>query len=101
MRRDAGEPHAASVQAKLRRWGVTDYRAIFTRVLGLNTKLAGTPIAFLSGEFVCNYYRYAEQLFLSRQNQIAFTSIEKLGFEFENFASGEYSKMLEREREES
>ena len=92
----------AAVQAKLRRWGVTDYRSIFTRALGLNTMLAGAPDRrFLSDEFVRNYYRYADQLFLSRQNQIAFTSIENLGFEFEIFASGEYSKMLEREWEES
>ena len=92
----------APVQAKLRRWGVTDYRSIFTRALGLNAMLANAPDRrFLSDEFIRNYYRYADQLFLSRQNQMAFTSIENLGFEFEIFASGEYSKMLEREWEES
>ena len=91
-----------AVQTKLRRWGVTDYRSIFTRALGLNTMLGEAPQRrFLSEEFVRNYYRYADQLFFSRQNQIAFTSIENHGFEFEIFASGEYSKMLEREWEES
>lgn len=88
----------ASVQAKLQRWGVADYRSIFTRALGLNTLLGSAPERrHLSDEFVRNYYRYADQLFLSRQNQVAFSSIEDLGFEFEIFASGEYSKMLERE----
>jgi len=88
----------AQVQAKLRRWQVADYRSIFMRALGMNTLLAAAPERHsLSDEFVRNYYRYADQLFLSRQNQVAFTGIENLGFEFEIFASGEYSKMLERE----
>ncbi len=92
----------AGVQAKLQRWGVADYRSIFTRALGLNTLLGSAPERrHLSDEFVRNYYRYADQLFLSRQNQVAYSSIEDLGFEFEIFASGEYSKMLEREWAES
>jgi hypothetical protein len=92
----------ASVQSKLQRWGVADYRSIFTRALGLNTLLGSAPERrHLSDEFVRNYYRYADQLFLSRQNQVAFSSIEDLGFDFEIFASGEYSKMLEREWAES
>jgi len=87
-----------AVQAKLRRWGVADYRSIFTRALGLNTMLGSAPEReLLSDEFVRNYYRYADQLFLSRQNQITFTEVDEMGFEFEIFASGEYSKMLEKE----
>jgi hypothetical protein len=88
----------APVQAKLRRWQVADYRSIFMRALGMNTLLAVAPERHdLADEFVRNYYRYADQLFASRQEQVAFTSIEDMGFEFEIFASGEYSKMLERE----
>jgi hypothetical protein len=88
----------APVQAKLKRWQVADYKSIFMRALGMNTLLASAPErSSLSDEFVRNYYRYADQLFLSRQNQTPFTSIEDMGFEFEIFASGEYSKMLERE----
>ncbi len=91
-----------AVQAKLRRWGVADYRSIFTRALGLNTMLGSAPERYsLSDEFVRNYYRYADQLFLSRQNQVSFTDVENMGFEFEIFASGEYSKMLEKEWAES
>jgi hypothetical protein len=87
-----------SVQGKLKRWGVADYRSIFMRALGLNTILSEVPeTGCFSEEFVRNYYRYADQLFLSRQSQVAFTGIEDLGFEFEIFASGEYSRMLERE----
>ncbi len=88
----------AEVQEKLRRWQVADYRSIFMRALGMNTLLGAAPERLsLADEFVRNYYRYADQLFLSRQNQAAFTDIENMGFEFEIFASGEYSKMLERE----
>ena len=65
-----------AVQTKLRRWGVADYRSIFMRALGLNTMLAAPPERFyLADEFVRNYYRYADQMFLSRQNQVAFTTI--------------------------
>lgn len=87
-----------AVQAKLRKWQVADYRSIFTRALGLNTLFAMPPERqCLSDEFVRNYYRYADQTFLCRQNQAAFTNIEEMNFDFEIFASGEYSRMLERE----
>jgi hypothetical protein len=90
------------VQGKLRRWGVADYRSIFTRALGLNSVLAAVPeLPCLAEEFIRNYYRYADQIFLSRQSQVAFTDIGDMGFEFEIFASGEYSRMLEREWAES
>jgi hypothetical protein len=91
-----------TVQTKLRKWGVGDFKSIFTRALGLNSMLADIPPRpFLSDEFVRNYYRYADQLFQCRQNQIAFPEINDKGFEFDIFASGEYSRMLEREWAES
>lgn len=91
-------PTPAAVQKKLRRWGVADYRSIFTRALGLNAVFAGPPDrASLSDEFVRNYHRYADELFAFRQNQAALLSIENLGFDFEIFASGEYARMLAEE----
>jgi hypothetical protein len=91
----------ATVQAKLRRWGVADYRSIFTRALGLNVMFAGAPERdLLADEFIRNYYRYADQLYACRQNQTAFTTAEGMGFEFEIFASGEYARLLEQEWEE-
>jgi hypothetical protein len=91
----------AAVQAKLRRWGVVDYRSIFTRALGLNVIFAAAPERdALADEFIRNYHRYADQLYAWRQNQAAFVSAEELRFEFEIFASGEYARMLEREWEE-
>ena len=87
-----------SVQAKLRRWGVADYRSIFTRALGLNALFVEPPDRLsLSADFIRNYYRYADQIFSCRQSQAAFTSLEAFDLTFEIFASGEYSRLLERE----
>jgi hypothetical protein len=86
------------VQAKLRKWGVADFKSIFMRALGLNAILAGVPDrGTLADDFVRNYYRYADSIFLCRQSQAPFTDIAHMNFEFEIFASGEYSRMLERE----
>jgi hypothetical protein len=91
----------ATVQAKLRKWGVADYKSIFMRALGLNSVLADVPGRDgFADEFIRNYYRYADQMFLCRQAQIQFADIAEFGFEFEIFASGEYSRMLERQWEE-
>src|SRR5712691_11456505 len=88
----------AAVEAKLRKWGVGDYRAIFMRAIGLNTVLADMPARrFLADDFIRNYYRYADQMFLARQAQAPFKDIAAMGFEFDLFASGEYSRQLERE----
>ncbi len=87
-----------AVQAKLRKWGVADYKAIFSRALGLNSMWALAPSReSLTDEFVRNYYRYADQIFACRQSQAQFTDISSFGFEFDIYASGEYSRMLERE----
>ncbi len=91
-----------AVQTKLRKWGVADYKAIFTRALGLSALLGSAPQRqMLADDFIRNYYRYADQLFQMRQNETTFTEIEHLGFDFEIYASGEYSRMLEREWAES
>jgi hypothetical protein len=87
-----------AVQAKLKKWGVSDYRAIFSRALGLSAVFSEVPQReSLTDEFVRHYYRYADQLFQIRQGEAAFTDVSELGFELEIFASGEYSRMLERE----
>jgi hypothetical protein len=87
-----------SVQEKLRKWGVADYKAIFTRALGLNALWTQVPDrASLSDEFVRNYYRYADSMFQCRQGQAHYADISDMEFEFDIYASGEYSRMLERE----
>ena len=91
-----------SVQTKLRKWGVADYRAIFSRALGLCAMLGAAPDPdTLSREFIRNYYRYADQMFQVKQSEVAFTDVSRHGLDFEIYASGEYSRMLEREWAES
>jgi hypothetical protein len=87
-----------TVREKLRRWGVVDYKSIFTRALGLNTVFADLPPrAGLSDEFVGNYYRFADHMFACRQSLTPYTAIQPANFHFELYASGEYSRLLERE----
>ena len=86
------------VQSKRQKWGVADYKSIFARALGLSILFAQAPQReLLADEFVRNYYRYADQIFLMRQNEAVFADLTHLNFDFEIYASGEYSRMLERE----
>jgi hypothetical protein len=87
----------ADVSGKLKKWGVSNHKSIFSRALGLNVILADMPPQeTFSADFLRNYHRYADQMFHCHLGQIPFADPERLGFEFEIFASGEYSRMLER-----
>lgn len=86
-----------AVQAKLRKWGVADYKSIFTRALGLQCLFANAPAReILSDEFVRNYFKYADQVFATKQTEREFAAITSRDFQFELFSSGEYARMLER-----
>ncbi|MBM3725743.1 MAG: hypothetical protein FJW40_10015 [Acidobacteria bacterium] len=92
------EDPPAQVREKLKKWGVSDYKSIFSRALGLNAVFGEAPERHdLSDEFIRHYYRYADQLFACRQMLWTFSDIKSHHFEFEIFASGEYSRILERE----
>jgi len=87
----------ANIQAKLRKWGVADYKSIFTRALGLQCLFANAPDRqMLSDDFVRNYYKYADQMFAVRQGERDFAPLATRDFEFELYSSGEYSRLLER-----
>jgi hypothetical protein len=89
------------VQAKLRKWGVADYRSIFARAIALNSMFAEVPSrATLSTNFTRNYYRFTDQIFkmLMEGN---YREIEAGEYQFDLYASGEYSRMLELEWGES
>ena len=87
-----------AVELKLKKWGVADYKAIFTRALGLSVMWACAPERQqLTDEFIRNYYRYADHLFHIKQGETPFADLAKTGFDFAVYASGEYSQMLERE----
>ena len=89
------------VQAKLRKWGVADYKSIFGRALGLHTLFAAAPPReVLSDEFVRSYFRFADQIFQSKLSECDFTPLSSREFHFELYSSGEYSRMLERSWEE-
>ncbi|MBI5280217.1 MAG: hypothetical protein HY858_00950 [Candidatus Solibacter usitatus] len=91
----------ADVVEKLTKWGVADYKSIFSRALGLIAVFSKAPdLENLSTHFVRYYYRYADQMYTCRQNADTFAGLRPENFSFELFASGEYSRMLEREWEE-
>lgn len=88
--------------AKLQKWGVTDYRSIFSRALGLQAVFQQPPdFDFVSAGFIRNYYRYADQMWVARQGLEPFPSLPPQQFRFDLFASAEYARMLERQWEES
>ena len=87
-----------NIREKLKNWGVADYKSIFTRALGLNAVFNDVPQRLqVTDEFIRHYYRYADQLFTCRQLLWSFGDIKPTQFEFDLYASGEYSRMLERE----
>jgi hypothetical protein len=86
-----------AVQSKLRKWGVADYKSIFSRALGLHTLFAAAPPReMLSDEFVRSYFRFADQIFQSKLSEAEFIKLSSREFHFELYSSGEYSRMLER-----
>ena len=90
------------VKTKLKRWGVADYKAIFSRALGLNSVFNDAPGRdTLTDDFIRNYYRYADHMYACRQHMFDFNRITIQNFDFELYASGEYSRMLEREWEKN
>jgi hypothetical protein len=94
------EDAPAGVQAKLKKWGVADFKSIFARAIGLNSVFIEAPTReALTPNFIKNYYRFADQMFAVQQHQTTFTRIAAEDFDFELFASGEYSRMLAKEWE--
>ncbi len=91
-----------NVLVKLQKWGVTDYRSIFSRALGLQAVFNQPPdFDFVTAGFIRNYYRYADQMWAARQELEPFPSLPPQQFRFELFASAEYARMLERQWEKS
>ncbi|MGB9609891.1 MAG: hypothetical protein ACPL7M_02880 [Bryobacteraceae bacterium] len=91
-----------NVRAKLARWGVSDYRSIFSRALGLNAVFAEPPgFEVVTPGFIRHYYRYADQMWAARQAIAPFPALPPEQFRFELYASAEYTKMLEEQWEDS
>ena len=85
------------VRAKLRGWGVFDYKSIFSRAIGLNAVFCAPPDeSQVSSDFIRNYFRYADHMFACRQQMQAFSEVTVDNFTFDIYASGEYSRILEK-----
>jgi len=86
-----------AVRTKLRGWGVFDYKSIFSRAIGLNAVFCEPPDETqVSNEFIRNYFRFADHMFACRQQMQTFTQLSVDNFHFEIYASGEYSRILEK-----
>lgn len=85
------------VAAKLRKWGVSDYKTIFSRGLGLNAMFCDLAAPqSLSEEFLRSYFRYADQLFFVWQSQTSGPQLDPNLFQFELYSSAEYARQLEK-----
>jgi hypothetical protein len=87
-----------AVKEKLLRWGVKDHGSIFMRAIGLNAMFIQPP-AFdaLAGEFLRNYHRYADCLYRCYMDSRPYHAAASASFQFDLYASGEYSRLLESE----
>jgi hypothetical protein len=83
------------VKRKLEGWGVTDRRAIFSRAIGIHSLFeAPPPIESLSPVFLKNYHRFADHAYICYQHLEAFLPLDGNKFQFEIYASEEYSRIL-------
>ncbi len=86
------------VDAKLRRWGVTDYARIFTRSIGICSQfLEPPPRRLLSPEYLKGYHRFADHSYTCWKDSLKFSEASPSEFVFSLYASGEYSKLLEEQ----
>jgi len=86
-----------AVRDKLRRWGVAEYRGIFSRALGIKSAFEELPARqALARDFVRYYYKYADHLFAALLALVRYPEIDPARFDFALYASGEYARMLER-----
>lgn len=90
------------VSDKLRRWGVQEYSTIFARALGLHSVFTSLPPAdLLDGDFLKYFHCFADYLFACRQQLFRYKRPDPGDFEFQLYASAEYSRLLEAEWEGS
>jgi hypothetical protein len=75
---------------------LADSASTSPRAIGLNVMFAQPPVfASLSDEFLGNYHRYADALYRAFLGSTAYAPLAAGEFQFELYASGEYSKLLE------
>jgi len=84
-----------AVAARFESWGVSDYRRIVSRAIGINAVFAN-PLDFsvISTEFLEDYYAYADCLFACYRGLTPFTRLEPASFGFSLYTSDEYLSTL-------
>lgn len=88
------------ISDKLKGWGVSDQRTIFSRAIGLRSAFEELPSSeLLSGMFLRNYHRYADHLYACYQHLGSYATIVPENFPFELYGSEEYSRMLSEQFE--
>jgi hypothetical protein len=91
-----------NVRTKLVTWGVTDYAAVFARGIGLNSVFTEPPrFESLTAQFLCSYHHFADALFRCYMQLQPHRKIGHGNFRFDLYASGEYSRLLEAQWENS
>lgn len=88
------------IHEKLNAWGVADYKALFARALGLNAVFETPPdLETVRSGFLMDYHRYADGFFRAWNEANAGVVATAEAFSFDLYASGEYSRILERQWE--
>ena len=83
------------VAAKLTKWGVTDFKGVFSRAFGLSACFAEPPTeTSIMPVFAESYHRFSDYLFLCFQNLVPYLPLTGDRFVFELYASAEYSDLL-------
>ncbi len=91
----------ATVREKLENWGVSDRKAVFSRAIGIRCLFEEPPeINMLSPMFLENYHRFADYSYVCFQQMKAYQPLENGMFDFEIYASEEYSRMLAEQWQE-
>jgi hypothetical protein len=89
-----------AVCQKLERWGVTDRRAVFSRAIGVHTLFnSPPPFETLSPVLLKHYHRFADHAYICFQHLRPFHELDSRQFDFEIFASEEYSRILSEQWE--
>lgn len=85
-----------SVGRKMQTWGVSDFRRIFSRALGLTAVFPHPPSREQLREgFVKDFNLYADCLYRARRQAVP-TGADTVRLHFEVYASGEYARILEK-----
>ena len=87
---------------KLKTWGVVEYPRIFSRSIGIFVQFREPPARDdLQADYLRYYFRYADYAYAAWRDLAKSPILPAENFPFTLYASGEYTKMLEREWEGS